>query len=72
MSKKRRDQDYLADMVEAGQRILEYAEGLTFEEFLADRKTQDAVLRNLQVLGEATKKLSYGKSVKTQKSPISI
>jgi uncharacterized protein with HEPN domain len=58
MSRKRRDKEYLADAVEAVQRIIAYTGGLTYEEFLADRKTQDAVLRNLQVMGEAVKRLS--------------
>ncbi len=58
MSRKRRDKEYLADVGEALQRIIAYTVELTFEEFLADQKTQDAVLRNLQVMGEAVKKLS--------------
>jgi uncharacterized protein with HEPN domain len=58
MSRKRRDKEYLADVVEAVQRIVAYTVGLNFEEFLTDQKTQDAVLRNLQVMGEAVKKLS--------------
>ena len=58
MSKKRRDKEYLADAVEAVLRIVAYTGELTYEEFLADRKTQDAVLRNLQVMGEAVKRLS--------------
>ena len=58
MSRKRRDREYLADLAEAVQRIVIYTGELTYEEFLADRKTQDAVLRNLQVMGEAVKKLS--------------
>ncbi|HEX9652229.1 MAG TPA: DUF86 domain-containing protein [bacterium] len=55
---KRRDWDYLNDITEAIQRIVSYIDGLTFEKFLHDAKTQDAVVRNLQVIGEATKKLS--------------
>ena len=39
-------------------RLVAYTGELTYEEFLADRKTQDAVLRNLHVLGEAVKRLS--------------
>jgi len=58
MSRKRRDKEYLADIVEAVERIVAYTRELTYEEFLTDRKTQDAVLRNLQVMGEAVKKLS--------------
>jgi hypothetical protein len=58
MSRKRRDREYLADLAESVQRIVAYTGELTYEEFLADRKTQDAVLRNLQVMGEAVKMLS--------------
>lgn len=43
MSRKRRDKEYLADAVEAVQRLVVYTGELTYEEFLADRKTQDAV-----------------------------
>ncbi len=31
---------------------------MTYEAFLADIKTQDAVIRNLEIIGEATKGLS--------------
>jgi uncharacterized protein with HEPN domain len=58
MFRKRRDKEYLADAVEAVQRIVAYTRELTYEEFPSDRKTQDAVLRNLQVMGEAVKRLS--------------
>ena len=58
MSEQRRDKNYLADIQEAIQRILAYTEGLSYEPFLEDRKTQDGVIRNLQVIGEAVKKLS--------------
>lgn len=40
-------------MLEAAERIREYTEGISFEQFKNDTKTSDAVLRNLQVLGEA-------------------
>ena len=43
----------IADMLEAVERILLYTEGMTYAEFREDTKTTDAVLRNLQVLGEA-------------------
>ena len=54
----RRDQDYLNDILEAMERIAEYISGLTCEGFMLDRKTQDAVIRNLEIIGEATKSLS--------------
>ncbi len=51
------DRIYLLHIRDAIQHILEYtAPGK--EGFLADRKTQDAVVRNLEIIGEATKRLS--------------
>ncbi len=58
MSGARRDIDYLQDVLEAIQRTLEYTGSITWQEFLVDHKTQDAVIRNLEVIGEATKKIS--------------
>lgn len=54
----RRDKDYLRDIQDAIHRILAYTEHLSYDEFLEDGKTQDAVIRNVQVIGEAVKKLS--------------
>jgi uncharacterized protein with HEPN domain len=48
---------FLKDMLESIERIEEYTRGLTLEGFLIDRRTQDAVLRNLEILGEAARKL---------------
>jgi len=58
MSKPRRDNQYLADILEAIRRILDYTQDLTYDGFLRSPMIQDAVLRNLQVVGEATNKLS--------------
>lgn len=55
---KRRDWNFLHDIREAIQRILTYTAGLTYEQFMGDSKTQDAVVRNLEVIGEATKNLT--------------
>lgn len=55
---KRTDQEFLSDIREALQRISAYVAGMTYESFVADSKTQDAVVRNLEILGEATKNLS--------------
>ena len=40
-------------MLEALDRIEEYTDGFSQEEFVRDRKTVDAVIRNLEILGEA-------------------
>jgi len=58
MSTQRRDKDYLADTLEAMRRIITYTIDLSYEAFLEDTRTQDAVLRNIQVIGEAVKSLS--------------
>ncbi|GAB6134990.1 DUF86 domain-containing protein [Thermococcus prieurii] len=42
-------------MLEAISRIEEYTEGYDFEDFINDRKTVDAVLRNLEIIGEASR-----------------
>ena len=51
------DRIYLLHIADALERILSYtAEGK--EAFFADPRTQDAVIRNLEVVGEAVKNLS--------------
>src|ERR1700681_4111407 len=52
---ERGQQEYLADMREAIVRIQSYVSAITSGQFLADHKTQDAVIRNIEILGEATK-----------------
>jgi len=47
--------DYLEDIVEGAEKIERFTDGMTFEEFERDEKTVDAVLRNLEVIGEAAK-----------------
>lgn len=48
---------YLDDIVAATDKILRYLEGASYESFLADERTYDAVLRNLEIIGEAVKGL---------------
>lgn len=55
---KRTDQDFLGDIREALRRIMTYVAGMPYETFVRDTKTQYAVIRNLEILGEATKNLS--------------
>jgi len=51
---RRRDRDFLEDILEASGRALRYVAGMDYEEFAADAKTQDAVIRTLEIVGEAT------------------
>lgn len=48
---------YLKDILDAIERIEEYTESMDFEDFINDNKTQDAVLRNLEIIGEAVKNI---------------
>jgi uncharacterized protein with HEPN domain len=45
--------DYLRHILEAIDNIQAYTAGSDLAGFIADRKTQDAVIRNLEVIGEA-------------------
>lgn len=46
---------YLDDMLEAAGRIREYTSGMTPDDLAGDRRSLDAVVRNLEVIGEAAK-----------------
>ncbi len=46
-----------ADIDEFVERILQYTTETTYGEFINDTRTQDAVMRNLEILGEAVKNL---------------
>ena len=48
---------YLDDILESCGKIRQFTEGLSFEEFASDVKTQDAVFRNFEVIGEASRRL---------------
>lgn len=48
---------FLEDIQESCARVLRYTTGMTFEQFKQDDKTYDAVMRNLDIIGEAAKRL---------------
>ena len=45
------------DVIESANKILEYTKSLSFEEFIKDGKTVDAVIRNFEIIGEAANRL---------------
>ena len=47
--------DYVEDIIEAAEKIQRFTDKMTFETFERDEKTVDAVLRNIEVIGEAAK-----------------
>ena len=48
---------WLQDIAQGCAKVGRYVEGMTFEAFVADERTYDAVLRNLELVGEAAKHL---------------
>jgi len=48
---------YLKDIFEAIDRIESYITNLTFDDFSESRLYQDAIVRNLEIIGEAVKRL---------------
>jgi uncharacterized protein with HEPN domain len=48
-------QVYVEDIIDAINNIEAYTKGLTYESFVSDKKTVDAVIRNFEIIGEATK-----------------
>ena len=57
MSEVRDVEVYLYDILQCATRIEKYVAGMTFEQFMVDIKTQDAILRNFEVIGEAVKRI---------------
>jgi uncharacterized protein with HEPN domain len=55
----RDDKLYLLNILECINQIQEYATD-NRDYFMSDRKTQDAVIRNFEIIGEATKQVSQG------------
>lgn len=55
---KRGDFELVSDIYEAIKRIESYLENTSSEKFYEDTKTQDAVVRNLEIIGEAAKNIS--------------
>ena len=47
----------VGDILDSAQKIIDYTVGLSFEAFCADSKTFDAVIRNFEIIGEASGRL---------------
>lgn len=46
---------FAEDIIEACAKVRRYIAGMTFEAFVADDRTRDAVMRNIEIIGEAAK-----------------
>lgn len=48
---------YLDGILDSGERIQNYSQGVTFQEFSSDPMMMDAVIRNVEITGEAVKQV---------------
>ncbi len=54
---KRDYRDYLQDIIDSISDIWAFTRDMRFEAFVQDRKTVNAVIRSVEVIGEATKRI---------------
>jgi uncharacterized protein with HEPN domain len=58
VSQAERDfRDYLSDILDNARKLKSFVAGLSFEDFQSDEKTQYAVMRATEIIGEATKRV---------------
>lgn len=67
-NKQRNAKLYLQDIEDSISNISKYTKGLSFKSFADDHKTIDAVVRNLEIIGEAVKNLP--KEIKTKHADV--
>ncbi|MCS7164082.1 MAG: DUF86 domain-containing protein [Thermodesulfovibrio sp.] len=48
---------FINDIFESIQKIEKYTDNLSYDEFIIDEKTKDAVVRNLEIIGEAARQI---------------
>jgi uncharacterized protein with HEPN domain len=48
---------YISDILQAIENAREFTKGMNFSQFKKDRKTISAVIRELEIIGEATKQI---------------
>ena len=53
-----RDPEHLTDIVSSARLILTYVEGVQREQFIRDTRLQDSVIRRIEIIGEAARRLS--------------
>ncbi len=53
-----RDQAYLLDILKAAELALAYVKGVSEEKFITDTQLQDSVIRRIEILGEAARRIS--------------
>ena len=68
-SKSKNPKIFLEDILESIERIEEYTKGKTLEEFLDIYEKQDAIIKRLEIIGEAVKNIPADIKKKHPKIP---
>lgn len=55
---ERKDPELLLDILNSCKRIRMYIDDMSYDDFIEDWKTQDAVQKNIELIGEAANKIS--------------
>lgn len=67
---KRRDlRDYLQDILDAVNDIEKFVADMSYEQFIKDKKTLNAVVRSIEVIGDASKRLPLSLKAKNSELP---
>lgn len=53
-----RDQSYLLDILEAARLVVSYVTGVSEEKFMSNTQLQDSVIRRIEIIGEAARRIS--------------
>ena len=67
--KKRDFRDYLQDILDAVNDIEVFVDGMSFEQFTKDKKTLNAVVRSIEIIGEASKNIPDSLKAKYRELP---
>jgi len=67
---KTRDyRDYLQDILDAINDIESFVDNMTYKEFIKDRKTLNAVIRSIEIIGEASKNIPESTKTNNRELP---
>ncbi len=58
MREPQRDKGRLEDIIEAASNVAQFVDGISYEEFLSDKLHYYAILKNVEIIGEAAYMLS--------------
>ena len=64
-----RDQAYFFDILDSAELAVKYLSGITYEEFLQNTSIQDSVIRRIEIIGEASGRVSSASKNKYDQLP---